>query len=430
MTWNKDYKQKTVTLEAAISHIKSGNIVSTGHATTESVPLVDEMVRQKDRLTHIKTFHQNPFRRCEHLQDGLEDHFHGTFMFANPIAGNALTSGKADFIPINLSDLPNLFLDGIIKPDVALIQLSPPDQDGYFSFGVGCAHNNGILKSSKLVIAEINAQMPRTKGTRIHISEIDCLVETSRPILELPRPKIDTVAEKIGTYIASLVEDGANLQLGFGSVPDAVLSHLKDKKDLGIHTEMFSDGILELYEAGIITNKYNNLNPGKIITTYVAGTQKLYDWVVDNPDIEVRPVEYTNSILNAGRINQLISINSALQIDLSGQVNAEMIGDLQFSGVGGQSDFVRAALLSPGGKSIIALPSTAKRGTVSRIVPRLDEGACVTTTRHDVQYVATEYGIVNLRGMCLRERAQALIEIAHPDFRDELTASLKSTYQK
>ncbi len=231
------------------------------------------------------------------------------------------------------------------------------------------------------------------------------------------------MSAKIGAHIAKLIPDGANLQIGFGSVPDAILKSLADKKDLGVHTEMFSDGVMELVEAGVITNEYNNLNPGKITTTYAAGSRKLYKWLDHNPLVVIKPADYTNDIRVAGRVDNLHSINAALQIDLMGQVNAEMIGHKQFSGVGGQSDFVKSAMLSKGGKSFIALPSTAKNGQVSRIVVRLDEGSCVTTTRHDVMYVATEFGVVDLYGKSLRERRELLISIAHPKFRDELRNS-------
>jgi 4-hydroxybutyrate CoA-transferase len=360
----------------------------------------------------------------------MEKHFHATFMFANREAPNAIAEGRSDFIPSNISEIPKLFLDGIIEIDVAFIKVSEPNAQGYVSFGLAGDNNFALVQSAKWVIAEVNSNMPFSPSATIHVSMIDRFVKSEKPIVELSSPRIDAISEQIGKHISTLVTDGAILQIGFGSVPNATLSHLLDKKDLGIHSELISDGVMHLTKNGSVNSKNHKLHPGKIVTTYIAGTRELYDWVDNNDQILLKPVNYTNDVRIAGQLDNLISINSALQIDLSGQVNAEMIGDMQFSGVGGQSDFVRAALLSPGGKSIIALPSTAKGGTVSRIVPRLDEGACVTTTRHDVQYVVTEYGIVNLRGMCLRERALALIEIAHPDFRDTLRASLKSADQK
>jgi 4-hydroxybutyrate CoA-transferase len=257
-------------------------------------------------------------------------------------------------------------------------------------------------------------------GSSIHCSDVDFLVETDRPLSELKPPIITEIEEKIGRNIASLVPNHANLQLGIGGIPDAALKFLLDKRDLGIHSEMFSDGVVDLYEKGNITNKYNNLNPGKFTATFLMGTKKLYQFVDNNPDVVMYPVDYTNNVMNAGRVDKLISINSALQIDLFGQVCADTMGYQQFSGVGGQVDFVRASSLSPGGKSIIALPSTNKTGDVSRIVSKLYDGACVTTSRNDVHYIVTEYGIVNLRGKTTRERAKSLIDIAHPSFRTQL----------
>lgn len=430
MTWNEEYEQKTVTLEAAISHIKSGDKVWVGHAITESIDLTNELCKQRERLFGVEIYHQNPFSKLDYLKPGMEKHFHATFMFANGEARNAISQGRSDFIPSNISEIPKLFVEGIIDLDVAFIKVSEPNEAGYVSFGLAADNYPALVESAKWIIAEVNSNMPFAPSATTHVSTIDHFVKSNKPIVELHSPNIDDISEKIGKYISTLIADGDILQIGFGSVPNATLKYLANKKDLGIHSELISDGVMHLAKAGSVNSKNHKLHPGKIVTTYIAGSHELYEWVNNNDQILLKPVNYTNDVRIAGQLDQLISINSALQIDLSGQVNAEMIGDLQFSGVGGQSDFVRAALLSPGGKSIIALPSTAKRGTVSRIVPRLDGGACVSTTRHDVQYVATEYGIVNLRGMCLRERAQALIEIAHPDFRDELTASLKSTYQK
>ncbi|MFW9949672.1 MAG: acetyl-CoA hydrolase/transferase family protein, partial [Candidatus Thorarchaeota archaeon] len=243
---------------------------------------------------------------------------------------------------------------------------------------------------------------------------------TNRPLIEIPLPQITSIEEKIGSYIVDLVPDRANLQLGIGGIPDAALTFLHEKQDLGIHTEMFSDGVVDLYEEGIITNKFNNLHPNKFTATFLMGTKRLYDFVDHNPDVEMHPVDYTNNVLIAGKVNNLISINSALQVDLFGQVSADTLGTQQYSGVGGQVDFVRASSLSPGGKSIIALPSTNKSETISRIVPQLNEGACVTTSRNDIHYVVTEYGVANLRGKTVRQRAIALINIAHPKFREEI----------
>lgn len=271
--------------------------------------------------------------------------------------------------------------------------------------------------------------MPRTKGSKIHISEISHVIETDRPLVEIPLPKITSVEEKIGRHVASLIPDRANLQLGIGAIPDAVLKFLYGKRDLGIHTEMFSDGVVDLYEKGVITNKYNNLNPGRFIATFLMGTQRLYKFVDNNLNVEMHPVDYTNNVMIAGKVNNLISINSAIQVDLFGQVCADTIGYQQYSGVGGQVDFVRASCISPGGKSIIALPSKNKRKTFSRIVSKLDEGACVTTSRNDVHYIVTEYGIADLRGKTVHQRAKKLIDIAHPDFRKQLKEEFNKNFK-
>lgn len=418
--WQKDYKRKATSLENALKCVKSGDRVVVGQCGSTPVPLVDELIRQKERLRDIEIVHMFVLSDCGYCRDGMEKHFRHNSLFAGPGSRKAIKDGRADYTPVFFSEIPRLFKENILPVDVALIQLSPSDERGFLSFGVSADYAKAASETAKIVVAEVNKEMPRTFGSFIHVSEIDYIVETDRPLVEIPLPVITEVEEKIGINIASLVPDGANLQLGIGSIPDAVLKFLKDKRDLGIHSEMFSDGVVELYKAGVITNKYNNLNPGKFIANFLLGTRRLYDFAHDNPMVEIRPVDYTNNILVAGRVNKLISINSALQVDLYGQVCAEMIGNQQFAGVGGQVDFVRAASISEGGKSIIALPSTAKNNTVSRIAAKLDDGSCVTTSRNDVHYVVTEYGIADLRGKSIRQRAEALINIAHPDFREQL----------
>ncbi len=418
--WRHEYSQKVTSKEKAVAQIKSENFVVFGHAAGEPTTLVDELVRQKERLKNVKIIHMVPLGECNYCLPDLKENFRHISLFAGKGTRKSIKEDRADYTPVFFSEIPRLFRDKIIPIDVALIQLSPPDENGDMSFGVSVDYTLQASKSAKLVIAEVNKQMPRTMGSSIHYSEVDFIVETDRPLSELPPPIITEIEEKIGKNIASLVPNNANLQLGIGGIPDAALKFLLDKKDLGIHSEMFSDGVVELYEKGIITNKYNNLNPGKFTATFLMGTKKLYQFVDNNSDVEMYPVDYTNNILNAGKVDKLISINSALQIDLFGQVCADTLGYQQFSGVGGQVDFVRASSLSPGGKSIIALPSTNTAGTISRIVPKLYEGSCVTTSRNDVHYIVTEYGIANLRGKTIRERAISLIEIAHPNFRDQL----------
>jgi len=426
--WRDDYSRKVTSKEEAILNIKSGNRVVFGHAAGEPIVLADELVRQKDRLTNVEIVHMVPLRECQYCLPEMKQHFYHNSLFAGAGARQAIREGRADYTPVFFSEIPRLFRDNILPVDVALIQLSPPDENGYLSFGVSVDYTMQAAKSSKIVIAEVNKQMPRTYGAYIHISEVDYIVETDRPLIEIPLPKITSIEENIGRNIASLVPDRANLQLGIGGIPDAALKFLTEKKDLGIHTEMFSDGVVELYEKGVVTNKCNNLNPGKFIATFLMGTKKLYQFVDNNPNVEMHPVDYTNNVMIAGKVNNLISINSALQVDLFGQVCADTLGYQQYSGVGGQVDFVRASSISPGGKSIIALPSTNKKNTISRIVSKLSEGTCVTTSRNDVHYVVTEYGIANLRGKTIRQRAEALINIAHPDFRDQLKMDFNNIF--
>ena len=418
--WKKEYKNKTKSKEEVIRHIKSDDRVVLAHAAGEPTILVDEIVRQKDRFENVEIVHMVPIGEAEYCQPGMEKHFRHNSLFAGAKTRKSIIEGRSDFTPVFFSEIPRLFKENILPVDVALIQLSPPDQKGNLSFGVSVDYTMAAAESAKIVLAEVNNQMPRTAGSNIHISQIDFLVETNRKLLEIPLPEISEIEEKIGYHVASLVPDRSNLQLGIGAIPDAVLKFLTKKKDLGIHSEMFSYGVIDLYENGVITNKYNNLNPGKFIATFLMGTKRLYDFVDNNPDVVMRPVDYTNKITIAGQVDRLISINSAIQVDLYGQVCADTMGNQQFSGVGGQVDFVRASSLSKGGKSIIALPSTNNKKTASRIVSRLYEGACVTTSRNDVHYIVTEYGIADLRGKTVRQRAHSLISIAHPDFRENL----------
>jgi len=418
--WKDEYSQKITSKEKAISNINSGNRIVFGHAAGEPSILVDELVRQKDRLQNVEIVHMVPLRECQYCLPEMKNHFYHNSLFAGAGTRQAIKEGRADYTPVYFSEIPRLFRDNILPVDVALIQLAPADENGFMSFGVSVDYTVQAALSAKVVIAEVNKQMPRTNGEHISISKIDYIVETDRPIIELVPPKITVIEEKIGSHIASLVPDQANLQLGIGGIPDAALKSLQEKHDLGIHTEMFSDGVVDLYEQGIITNKNNNVNPDKFIATFLMGTKKLYKFVDGNPNVEMHTVDYTNNVMIAGKVNKLISINSALQVDLFGQVCADTLGYQQYSGVGGQVDFVRASSLSPGGRSIIALPSTNKEITISRIVPILNEGACVTTSRNDVHYVVTEYGIADLRGKTNRERANLLINIAHPNFRDKL----------
>ncbi|MEW5818875.1 MAG: acetyl-CoA hydrolase/transferase C-terminal domain-containing protein [Cyanobacteriota bacterium] len=421
MSWEILYEKKKVSIEDAIKKIKSGDRVVVGQAAGDSFPLTKELVNQRDRLKDVQLIQNIALGKAEQCQEPMEDSIKYKTFFVGPGSRKSVAERRSEFIPSYFSELPRLFNEKIIPVDVAILHLSPPNENGYLSYGTSPDYIKAGAENAKMIIAEVNQQMPYTYGSLIHVSELNYLVETDRPLYELQPAKLTEVEESIGKSVAELIPDGANLQLGIGGIPDAILNYLYDKKDLGIHTEMFSDGVIDLYEKGVITNKYNNLNPGRFTTTFVMGTRKLYDFVHKNEAINFYPVDYTNSIMIAARVNNLISINSAIQVDLHGQVCADTIGYTQYSGVGGQVDFVKAASLSKGGKSIIALSSTAKNNTISRIVLKLTDGACVTTSRHDVHYVATEYGIVNLKGKSVEDRAKSLIGLAHPNFRDQLT---------
>jgi len=355
---------------------------------------------------------------------GLEKHFRHISQFVGAMTRETIRAGHGDYTPCYFSQIPNLW--GRTLPlNVAIVHVSPPDRHGFCSCGVSVDYSLHAAENARanggVVIAQVNRHMPRTHGdTFIHVSKMDCVVEHDEPITELPLPAITDVEREIGRHCASLINDGDCLQLGIGSMPDAVLLSLKDKNHLGVHSEMFSDGAVELVEAGNIDNSKKTIHKGKMIATFLIGTRRLYDFVDDNPMVYMAPTTYTNDPYIAGQNDNLVSINSALQIDFLGQVCAETIGTTQYSAVGGQVDFVRAAAISKGGRSIIALPSTASGEKISRIAPYIDHGAAVTTSRNDVEYVITEYGIANLKYRTVRERAKSLIRIAHPKFRDWL----------
>lgn len=424
--WRSLYNARRMTAAEAVAKISSGQRLTTGHAAGEPTVLLSALKERAKSLTDVEVVHMVALGESWYCKPEYAPHVRHNSLFVGGGSREAVAAGLADYTPCYFSEIPRLFRDGILPVDVALIQVSPPDENGYCSFGVSVDYNMAACKAAKMVLAEVNPQMPFTRPSTIHVSEIAAFVEIDKPLLEIPLPKIGPVEEKIGEHVASLVPDCANLQLGIGAIPDAVLKFLGHKKDLGIHTEMFSDGVVHLVRDGVITNKYNNLAPGKLTATFLMGTKELYSFVHDNPMVSMHPVDYTNDPCIAGQVDNLISINSALQVDLMGQVAADTVGPRQYSGPGGQVDFVRATSRSKGGKSIIAMPATAKGGTVSKISLRLDPGSAVTTSRNDVHYVVTEFGVAELRGKSLRRRAAALIAIAHPNFRESLTAEAKA----
>ncbi len=421
MKWEKAYQQRLVTAEEAVSHIKAGDRVVAGHAAGSPELLLKTMVDRKEAYRDVEILHQIAMGRSLYCLPECRPHFIHNSLFAGATSRQAINEGRAVFTAVHNSDLPRLFLDNILPVDVALCMLSVPDQHGYCSFGVSVDYTKPAAESAKLVIAEVTPNMPRTLGDAfIHVSEIDFIVECNTAPLILNPPAITPTDEAIGGFCAELIKDGDCLQLGIGALPDAVLGFLKDKKNLGIHTEMFSDGVVDLAENGVVDCAKKNYHRRKMVASFFMGTEKLYKFIHDNPLVEAFSFDYTNSPEIIAKNDNLVSINSALQVDFTGQVAADTIGYKQYSGTGGQADFVRGATHSKGGRSILAFHSTAQEGKISRIVPHLDEGACVCTTRADVHIIITEYGIADLRGKSFPERAKALISIAHPDFREEL----------
>ena len=428
MDWRQIYQERVTTADEAMKRIKSGNRISVGHCVGEPSYLLDALVRNRELYTDIEITHMVPMGKADYAQPGMERHFRHISQFVGGATRGTVKAGHGDFVPCFFSQIPNQFLT-TLRPDVAMVHLTPPDEHGYCSFGVSVDYTKPSTEVAPLVIAQINKYMPRTLGDSfIHVSDIDIIVEFDAPLIELSPPKITEVEKAIGENCAKLIKDGDCLQLGIGAIPDAVLLFLKEKKNLSIHSEMFSDGVVELVEAGVINNSAKNFHKGKMVATFLMGTQRLYDFVNNNPAVAMYPVTYTNDPLIAGQNDNLVSINSCVQVDLLGQVCSEMVGTTQISAVGGQVDFVRAAAISKGGRSIIAMASTAGGGEISKIVPVLDEGAAVTTSRNDVEYIVTEYGIANLKYHTVRERARMLIDIAHPKFREKLTEAYEKRF--
>lgn len=426
MDWKADYLKKVVTAEEALKVVKNGDRVVFAHACGEPLELVDALVARAGELRHVEIVHMVAMGKGEYAKPEYAESFYHNSVFVGASTRDAVYQGRGDYTPTFFSEIPDLFLKGYLPVDVALVHLSPPDRHGFCSFGISVDYTKPAASVAKTVIAQVNPNMPRTHGDSfIHVSDIDYVVESEQSIIELQPPKIGPVEAAIGKNIADLIDDGASLQLGIGAIPDAVLSFLHHKNDLGIHTEMFSEGVVDLYNEGVVTNRRKTLHRDKMVCTFLMGTRRLYDFVDDNPMVNMFPVNYTNDPYVIGRIDNVVSINSALQVDLMGQVVADTMGPMQFTGIGGQVDFVRGAARSKGGKAIIALPSTAKKGEVSRIVATISEGAAVTTMRADVDYVVTEHGVAHLKGRGLRDRAAMLIEIADPKFRDQIRDDVK-----
>ena len=420
--WNAYYASHTASPEEAVGLIRSGDRVVVGHACGEPSCLLDALVQNAAAYENVEIVHMVAMGKAEYCRPEYAGAFRHNALFVGGATRDAVFEGRGDFTPCFFWEVPGFFRDPDVLPvDVALIQVTPPDENGNCSLGVSVDYTYQAVQQARTVIAQVNDQMPFTLGlhSTVPVEQITCFVPRSTPVIELSPPSIGPVEEAIGRNCAALIRDGDTLQLGIGAIPDAVLRFLGDKNDLGIHSEMFSDGVVELVERGVINNRRKTLQPGKSVAAFLMGTRRLYDYAHRNPAVMMAPVDYVNDPRIICQNDNMVSINSCVQVDLMGQAASETVGYKQISGTGGQVDFIRGAAMSRGGRAILAFPSTVK-GRTSKIVPLLDEGAAVTTSRDDVDYVVTEYGAAHLKGRTLRDRARALIQIAHPDFRPEL----------
>ncbi|CAG0954136.1 MAG: acetyl-CoA hydrolase/transferase family protein [Anaerolinea sp.] len=423
--WQSLYRERLCSAEEAVKVIGSGmRVFQTGNCSVPQL-LTKALAEHALTLNNVEIAQVLTVGANRFVQDDMEGHLRVNSMFISADVRKAVQEGRADFTPIFLSEIPTLFRNEM-PLDVAMIHVSPPDEHGFCSFGVEVGITKTAAEVAKVVIAEVNPKMPRTLGDSfIHVSKIQRMVEVDYFLPQSKQGQPEPIQARIGQFIADLIEDGSTVQTGIGGIPDAVLSCLYDKRNLGIHTELFSDGVIDLINKGIINNEQKTLHPGKVIAGFVLGTQQLYEFIDDNPIIELHPTEYVNDPFRIAQNRRMVSINSALEVDITGQVCADSMGSRFYSGVGGQVDFIRGAARSKGGKPIIALPSTAKNDTISRIVAQLQPGAGVVTTRNDVHYVVTEYGVAYLHGKTIRERVNALINVAHPKFREELSAKAR-----
>ena len=426
-TWQRDYRQKLTTAAEAVKVVKSGDRIVFSHACGEPRILPSELLKRSEELRDVQILHQVPMGEALYCRPEYARSFRHIALFAGAPTREAIWDGRGDYLPRFNVEIPSLF-DSQWPIDVAMVTVSPPDRHGFCSLGISVDWTRKGVECAKVVIAEANKNMPRVHGDSfIHVSQMDHIVEVDVPLYELNKKKMTEVEERIGRNIAELIEDESCLQLGIGGIPDAVLANLTAFRDLGIHSEMIADGVMDLVEKGVITGAKKTLHKGKIVVTFLMGSRDFYDWLDDNPMIEIHTVDYVNDPTVIARNKKMISINSALEVDLLGQVCADTMGPQQFSGVGGQVDFVRGAKSSEGGKAIIALPSTA-REKISRIVPLFKPGAAVTTSRNDIDYVVTDYGIAALAGKTVQDRMKAMINIAHPEFREELTRKAFEIY--
>jgi acyl-CoA hydrolase len=422
---------RIVSPEEAVAGIKSRDQVYIQMAAATPSVLLDALVARAPELSDVGLIHLHSEGPGPHLRPEMANHFRHRALFIGPNARKAVNEGRADFVPVFFSDVPALFSSGAYPLDAVFANVTPPDAHGFCSLGVSVEAMHEAIAAAKTVIVQLNPSIPRTWGESfVHVSQIDLAVEVDQPPFDYPLPEVGGVERRIGGFVADLIPDGATLQLGIGAIPTAVANLLDDKHDLGIHTEMFTDPIVDLVEKGVVNGERKARNRGKLVATFLVGTSRLYDFINDNPQVEMRPVDYTNDTHLIRQFQNMIAINSAIEVDLTGQVVADSIGYRMYSGVGGQMDFMRGAALAPGGRAIIALPSTAGAdGSISRITSHLAEGAGVVTTRAHVRTVVTEWGVADLWGRSLRERAKALIAIAHPDHRERLTYEARAHHE-
>lgn len=416
------YRERRRDAVDAITVLRDGDTVVVPIGAGEPPALLRALSERRREFRGVTVFQLLPLSGVDYFDPETTDHVRHSTAFLGGVSRPGAAEGWIDYCPAHFSEIPDLFRRSLLPCDVVFARASAMDEHGYFSLGLSADYTMAAIEQARAVVLEVNPQVPFCFGDcHIHVSQVAALVESDDAVFELPAPPIGDVERAIGGYVADLIPDGATLQIGIGAIPDAVVSQLAGKTDLGVHTEMFGDGILSLLEAGVITNQRKNLHHGKMLATFALGSHRLYEYMHRNPALEMHPVDVTNDPVLAGANDHLHSINGTLQVDLVGQCGSETLGHRPYSGTGGQVDFVRAANRSRGGKAIIVVPSTAKGGTVSRIVPALSPGTHVTTGKNDVNYVVTEYGVAQLRGRSARARARALIDIAHPDFRDQLT---------
>ncbi len=426
MTFKSLYQQKRTSAADAVRLVKNGDTIIVPVGVGEPPSLLTALSEQRRDFRGVQVAQILPMRKFGYFDpETVENVRHLSYFFGGASRAGG-QQGWVDYVPAYFSELPQLIDRGYLASDVVFSMASTMDEHGYFSLSLGTDYAMAALKRARAIVLEVNPNVPFANGNcLVHISQVAALVESEEPVLEVGLPVIGPVQEAIGKYVANMIDDGSTLQIGYGGIPDAVVMQLTDKHDLGIHTEMIGDGIMTLVEAGVVTNRKKNYLPGKMVATFALGSKKLYQFMNRNPGLEMHPVDFTNDPYLVSQNDKLVSINATMQVDLIGQCGSESLGFTPYSGTGGQADFVRAANRSNGGKSFIVLPSTAKDGAISRIVPTLTAGTHISTSKNDVNYVVTEYGVAQLRGKTANQRAEALINIAHPDFRSELREAAK-----